>query len=295
MLPPHPLGRSVIDACADCETKLPGLGFQFIKDIAAICGKGRHEPHYDQLVQKLAELLVLRQLLMLDWPVGTTFQHEPAVSAKGKRPELRVVTPVRSFLFEVKAPSLLEHTRSRQTNAFQLPGRVLPAALVEQLSGDGRPTLPRDNPVKDFLVDANKKFAQFKAIQEETSVLVIVWDDFIYEPVTTLKHEQCGLLTANSFLKDATGASVQFAYIDAVVVVRHLTYIFRATRDEPLLERAHALDFGDEHSLPNVFIPISDPGLVPDQIRHGLRAVSWNDPSLQLAADYRPKDIVFWV
>ncbi|MCH8855088.1 MAG: hypothetical protein IIA03_02315 [Proteobacteria bacterium] len=120
MLPPHPLGRSVIDACADCETKLPGLGFQFIKDIAAICGKERHEPHYDQLVQKLAELLVLRQLLVLDWPAGTTFQHEPAVSAKGKRPELRVVTPGRSFLFEVKAPSLLEHTRSRQTNAFQL-------------------------------------------------------------------------------------------------------------------------------------------------------------------------------
>ena len=296
MHPPHPLGRSVVDACADCEMKLPNLGFQFIKDIAAIGGKEKHEPHYEQLVQKLAELLVLRQLLLLDWPQGTTFQHEPAVSAGGKRPEFRVVTPDGSFLFEVKAPSLLEHIRARQNNPLQVPSRALPMQQVKKLAGDGGLTLPRDNPVKDFLLDADKKFAQFKAVQAETSILVIVWDDFIYEPITTLKHEQCGLLTENSYLKDAaTGATVQFAHVDAVVVVRHLTYIVRATRDEPLIERAHALDFGDRHSLPNVFVPISDAGLVPDQIQQGLRAVKWDDPSLKLASDYRPKDIVFWI
>lgn len=131
MRPPHALGRSIVDACADCEKKLPGLGFQFIKDIAAICGKEKYEPHYDQLLQKLAELLVLRKLLTLDWPAGTTFQHEPAVSAAGKRPELRVVTPDRSFLFEVKTPSLLEHIRARRTNAFQVAGRVLLLAAVQ--------------------------------------------------------------------------------------------------------------------------------------------------------------------
>lgn len=294
MLPPHALGRSIVDACADCEKKLPGLGFLFIKDVAAICGKERHEPHYDQLLQKLAELLVLRKLLMLDWPAGTTFQHEPAVSAGGKRPELRVVTPDRSFLFEVKTPSLLEHIRARRANAFQVAARALPMAQMEKLIGDGGLTLPRDNPVKDFLLDADKKFAEFKAVQAETSVLVIVWDDFIYEPITVLKHEQCGLLTPNSYLKDVTGAAVQFAHVDAVVVVRHLTYLYRAAGDQPLQERAHALDFGDEYSLPNVFIPISDAELVPDRIRQGLRAVRWDDPLLQRVADYRPKDIVIW-
>lgn len=294
MLPPHALGRSIVDACADCEKNLTGLGFQFIKDIAAICGREKHEPHYDQLLQKLAELLVLRKLLTLDWPAGTMFQHEPAVSSVGKRPELRVVTPDRSFLFEVKTPSLLEHIRARQTNGFQVAGRVLPIAQVEKLIGDGGLTLPRDNPIKDFLIDADKKFAQFKAVQAETSVLIIVWDDFIYEPITVLKHAQCGLLTQNSYLKDATGAAVQFAHVDAIVVVRHLTYFYRAASGQPLRERAHALDFGDEYALPNVFIPISDAGLVPDRIQQGLRAVSWDDPLLQRAADYRPKDIIIW-
>lgn len=293
-LPPHPFCRSIVDACADCETRLPGLGFQFVRDIAAICGMEKHEPHYDQLLQKLAELLVLRQLLTLDWPEGTSFQHEPAVSAVGKRPELRVVTPGRCFLFEVKTPSLLEHARVRNSNTFQAPSRALPMAQTETLAGNGGLTLPRDNPVKDFLLDADKKFAQFKKVQAETSVLVIVWDDFIYEPITVLKHEQCGLLTVNSYLKDATGGPVQFANIDAVVVVRHLTYFKRAAADLPLQEREHALDFGEEHALPNVFIAIGDKELVPDNIRQGLRAISWDDPLLQRAADYRPKDLVIW-
>lgn len=294
-LPPHPMARSVIDAAADCEKRIPGLGFQFIQDIASICGMEKHEPHYDQLLQKLAELLVLRQLLSLEWPEGTSFQHEPALSATGKRPELRVVTPERSFLFEVKTPSLLEHIRARSANPVQAPGRVLPIEMVQELTGGKGLTLPRDNPVKDFLVDADKKFAQFKAVQAETSVLIIVWDDFIYEPITVLSHKRCGLLTPHSYFKDDAGAPHKFANIDAVVLVRHLTYFYRATRDEALEERAHALDFGDNRSLPNVIIPVADPALIPDIILDGLRLKSLDSPTLQYMADYRPKDIVFWV
>lgn len=293
-LPPHPLARSIVDACADCEAKVPGLGLQFIREVAAIRGKERHLPHYDQLLQKLAELLIVRRLLELDWPDGTTFQHEPALTADGKRPELRVVTPQHTYLFEVKAPALREHAHARRTNAIQVAGRALPMERAQEFAGDGGLTLPRDNPVKDFLLDADAKFAAFKAIQRETSVLIIVWDDFFYEPITALKHEECGLLTANSFLRDPAGAPVQFANIDAVVLVRHLTYFYRAAADIPLEERAHALDFGDERALPNVFIPVSDPEAVPALIRHGLRAGNWDDPVVQRAADYRPSDIVMW-
>jgi hypothetical protein len=274
---------------------LPGLGFQFINEIAAICGKVKHKPHYDQLLQKLAELLVLRQLLGLDWPAGTVFQHEPAVAVDGKRPELRVTTPEKSYLFEVKAPSLLEHIHLRSTNLFQVPSRALPRAQVENLVGKGGLTLPRDNPIKDFLLDADKKFAQFKAVKPETSILVIVWDDYIYEPITVLKHEQCGLLTPNSYLRDEAGMAVQFKNVDTVVVVRHLTYFYRAAGDLPLVDRAYALDFGNDHSLPNVFIAVSDPELVSDQIRQGLRALNWDNPQLQRVADYRSKDIVMWI
>jgi hypothetical protein len=53
--------------------------------------------------------------------------------------------------------------------------------------------LPRDNPVKDFLLSADAKFAAFKAQHLTfTSALVIVWDDFIQEPRT------CTLSTANA-------------------------------------------------------------------------------------------------
>ncbi|WP_144289854.1 hypothetical protein [Ideonella sp. A 288] len=60
-LPPHPMARSIIDACADCEMKVPGLGAQFITEVAAIGGREGHLPHYDQLLQKLAEILVVRK------------------------------------------------------------------------------------------------------------------------------------------------------------------------------------------------------------------------------------------
>ena len=294
-MPPHPLAKSIIDACADCETKLPGLGSQFLKDPAAISGREKHLPDYEQLIQKLGELLVLRQLLMIAWPEGTTLQHEPAVAARGKRPELRVTTPKQSFLFEVKTPSLLAHIENRETNPFQAAGRAFPQDQLAMLVGDAGLTLPRDNPVKDFLLDAEKKFAQFKAVQDETSVLVIVWDDFIYEPITVLKHEQCGLLTPNSYWKDEADLAVRYPHIDAVVLVRHLNYLNRATGDHALEERAHALDFGDELALPNVFIANGNPDLVPQEIRRALRAVDWDDLDLQNAADYRPKELTIWM
>lgn len=293
-LPPHPLARSVIDAAADCEKRIRGLGRQFIEDISRISGMEKHEPHYEQLLQKMSEIMILRQLLSLEWPEGTVFQHEPAVSATGKRPELRVVTPERSFLFEVKTPSLLKHIRMRNSNELQACGRSLSTDRLQGFAGDGL-TLPRDNAVKDFLLDADKKFEEFKAKHSDTSVLVIVWDDFIYEPITALVHEECGLLTSNSYLKDDLGVAIQFPNIDAVVLVRHLTYLYRATGDEPLEERNHALDFGDNSALPNVIIPLADPALIPDIVRNGLRAAPWDSPLIQRAADYRPKDIVFWV
>lgn len=294
-LPPHPLARSVIDACADCEKHVPRLGSQFIQDIASIAGKEKHEPHYDQLLQKLCEILVLRQLLSLEWEPGTTFQHEPAVSASGKRPELRVITPNRKFLFEVKAPSLLAHLRVRNSNPMQTPGRVFDRKHIEGLAAGASVTLPRDNPIKDFLIDADKKFAQFKEQQDETSILIIVWDDFIYEPITVLTHKHCGLLTSNSYLLDDVGNPLSFKYIDAVVLVRHMTYLFRATGDYPLEERSHALDFGNDQSLPNVIIPLADLEHIPDIIRSGLRAQPLGSACLQHVADYKPKDIILWV
>jgi hypothetical protein len=294
-LPPPPFAQSFIDACVDCEARLPGLGETLIRDIGQIGGIEKHEPHYDQLLQKLAEILLLRQLLLLPWPEGTTFDHEPALNPTGKRPELRVVTPEHTYLFEVKAPSLLSHERSRAKNGVQAPVRMFQREMLERLAGDGGLTLPRDNPVKDFLVDAELKFAPFKAAKPSTSVLIIVWDDHIYEPITVLTQPQCGLLTEGSYFRTEAGSAVAFPNIDGVVLVRHLLYFQRAAGDKPLIERDHAFDFGGDQALPNVFIPVPNGQEVPDFVKAGLRARPLDDPWLQQAAEYRPLELVFWM
>lgn len=282
---------------ANYELLLPGLGSRLLKEMGSIKDQKEYKPHYDQLLQKLAELLVLRRLLQLPWPKGTKFEHEPAAIPKGKRPELRVVTPNRKFLFEVKAPALREHQASRNQNPLQAPGRGLPLGQLGGLgdAAGGGVTLPRDNPVKDFLVDADKKFGQFKEIEDHTSILVIVWDDFIYEPITVLTSPVSGLLTPQSYFKDAHGAPVQFPSIDAVVVIRHLTYFSDAAAERPLPDRANGLDFGGEHDLPNVRIPVSQAADIPAFIFDGLRALPLDHPRCVAAAEYHPQDLVFWV
>ena len=75
--PPHPLAKSIVDACADCEVKLPGLGSQFLRDLASISAREKHLPDYEQLMQKLGEVLVLRQLLTMEWHEGTPLFSDP--------------------------------------------------------------------------------------------------------------------------------------------------------------------------------------------------------------------------
>ena len=67
----------------------------------------------------------------------------------------------------------------------------MPPEMVEQVKREGEATtLPRDDPVKDFLVSANAKFEHFKKADAPNfvGVLVIVWDDFIWQdqPISPL-------------------------------------------------------------------------------------------------------------
>lgn len=295
---PRPFARSIISAAADLEQLLTGLGQQLLNDLVSIGGREKHRPDYDTLIQKLAEMLVLRQLLRLPWPEGTTFTHEPAGTPQGKRPELLVKTSGMSYVFEVKAPSLLAHQHARGTNSLQLPGRMFPLEMVGRLTetmGDGSTTFARDNPVKDFLLSAEEKFRPFKAKGPCRSYLVIVWDDHIYEPITSLVHERCGLLTPNSFAHDKEGQPLAFPSIDAVIIIRHLLYFNLAAAEHDLRERAHAFDFGGPHSLPNVFVTMPGSQIGPAFIPDGLRALEWDRPPLQHFADYRPQELIMWL
>jgi hypothetical protein len=146
------------------------------------------------------------------------------------------------------------------------------------------------------LARADAKFAFFKAQGSCQSVLVIVWDDYIYEPITSLTSVVAkGLLTPQSYATSADGAPMSFANVDSVIVVRHLSYFIKAAREEALLERAHAFDFGDEAALPNVLIPVPGGAPIADFIIAGLRAIRFDDPLLRAAADYNPSELIFWM
>jgi hypothetical protein len=290
--PDHPFVSSLISACVECERKLPTLGWTFINDIASISGREKHVPDYEALLQKLSEILIIRQLLYMPWPDGTTFEHEPNANRGGKRPELKVETLESVFLFEVKAPSLASHQRVRADNPIQFPGRKFDNAMRKTIVGDQKPTLPRDNPVKDFLISAETKFAPFLSQKSVFGVLIIVWDDFIFEPITSLIHEPSkGLLTAASFARNVDDSPIIFSHIDAIIVVRHLLY-FQQASAETLTERQHAFDFGGVGDLPNVLIPVPGGKEIPTIVRTGL--FPHDDPVLQNAAEYHPQEFVMW-
>src|SRR5205814_274978 len=59
----HPFAEAIIDACLACERAIPGFAAKMIDELASIGGAEKYLPHYDQLLQRLAELLVIRQLV----------------------------------------------------------------------------------------------------------------------------------------------------------------------------------------------------------------------------------------
>ena len=214
-----------------------------------------------------------------------------------KNPELIIEQPQLAIGIEVKCPALTEHVRKRSANAIQLPARseILRSAAESIRKQHDEITLPRDNPVKDFLISADDKFAPFKRDNPEFfGILVIVWDDFIFEPLSALISDFSGLFTENSFYKDAAGIAIRFDNVDGVVLIRHLQQIYRAARDEALTDDCrHALDYGQESVFPfKVLVQNPNGRIVPDVAQRCLQTCP---PSENLGAEYVPQDMIFWL
>lgn len=156
-------------------------------------------------------------------------------------------------------------------------------------------TLPRDNPVLDFLRDGERKFAGFRQDPNTTSLLIIVWDDFIYEPISALVNEGSGLLTENSFARAPDGTAEKYPNVDAVIALRHLNYFIAGTREEHLGDRRNAMDFGGDGALPNVLFSRNGARPIPAHVITALRAYSYDHPGLRMFAEYNPQDVVFWL
>jgi hypothetical protein len=239
--------------------------------MTSIGGRERDEAQYEQLLQKLGEMLVIRQLVSCPWPAGTTFQHEPAATPGGPRPELLVTYPQGSLIVEVKTPALLGHIRNRASNDTQLAYRGGVSLELAKGLAQGSVTLPRDNPVLDFLKDGERKFAAFRSDPRTVSLLVIIWDDFIYEPISTFVNPGSGLLTDRSYARSGDGTAQTYPTVDAIVVLRHLNYFIFGSREEALGDRISAMDFGGENALPNVLFTSSGGRPIPQFTRIGLQ------------------------
>jgi len=273
---------------------MPGYAKRTIDILASICGREKHLPDWEQLLQYLAELHVVRHILAYPWPEGTSFEAEPAAEGTRKNPEVAIHTSEFTLGVEVKAPALFRHQEQRTNNAIQLSARAVPKSMHASLPGIEKGiTLPRDNPVKDFLASADQKFHGFNHQETFCGILVIVWDDFIYEPISALCHADCGLFTERSFAKDHQGTPLKFSAVDGVVIIRHLHQLVRACRDEPLTDLCrHPLDYGRPGEFPwKAFLPNPNGREVPDAVIECFQA---RVPSPDMGAEYFPNDIVWW-
>jgi len=285
------VGGATVLALAQVDALMPGFAEEQVTRLEAMGGAEKNIDHYAQIVSWYAELLVNLKLAEHRWPAPAAFLMEPTAGDSNFNPEVVVeLDGVGSLGVEVKAPNLLEHSKTRSTNPWQLTGRteIGPAVL------EGAVTLPRDNPVKDFLVHANKKFAGFRAADPDfRSILVIVWDDFVNEPVTALLSSSSGLLTTSSFHRE-NGKPVGYPNVDAILLVRHQHQIVRALGGEALVDdRSHLLDFGRQDGFPPHALVTNPVGKqIPAAFLACLGAVPIE--VLSSAAEYNPGELVIW-
>lgn len=286
----RPFVRGLVHALDRIDKAAPGYAAKVIDRMASIEGTG--EAQYEALLEICTEVYVTSGAVQTADRGGDgreLFRREPALFG-GKNPEFEVCSGGIWYAVEVKTPKLIEHSRIRQANPWQLTARLDRSALPHESQ-----TLPRDNPVKDFLISADEKFSAYKSVRPEAfNILTIVWDDFCNEPITALLHPHSGLLTPNSFYVDDSGNPVLFPNVDAIVVCRYQHQLLRATREEPLIDSEAAPFVYYNYGFPPKALIENPLGRqIPDELLEPLNATRLAD--LQGAAEYNPCDLVMWV
>jgi hypothetical protein len=208
----------------------------------------------------------------------------------GKNPEFECRSNSIWYAVEVKTPALIAYRRQRTERDLQLTTR-LPRELFESKEK----TLPRDNPVKDFLISADAKFGVYRSQRENAfRVLTIVWDDYSHEAVAALVSPVSGLLTPKSFYRDASGNEISFPNVDGIVLCRYQHWIVRAFSNVPLLDpRYGSVDFLQYHVAepPKAFIQNPAGRKVPSELLTSLNALPLEECK---GAEYSPVEMIMW-
>ena len=289
----NPFGNSVTVSCYYVEKRIDGYAKKFIKKIASF--KEATTEHYDQLLQFIAELIVISHLaesLGDEW----VFEEEPTANGSKKNPEISISNGELTLLVEVKSPRFNEFQKTRKQTGVQLPSRINGFQKMTNNIYGVNPSLPRDNIVKDFLISADNKFKNFKLENKEIlSILVIVWDDYIYEPISSLKNDFTGLLTEKSFYRDKNDKAIKFKNIDNIILLRNMTEVVQCTKQDiyPGSNLSHPLDYGIKGvSLPK---PLFNVNLhnKEDFILDLFQATK--QIHLEHFAEYKAQDFVMWM
>lgn len=287
-------GARLLEALAVIDARQPGAGIRFVEELAVI----RYVPTdddpaawragFEQLVQKLGEILVARTLFEAHWPEGTRFVLEPTNPVTGAKPEILIDTPAHQWLFEVKCPAFIDYQDRRAANGRQLPVRGLLGDVPGMRDGT---TLPRDNVLKDFLVSAERKFRDFSD-KPRTGLLVVLWDGYIFEITSALSHAEAGLLTAKSWHRH-DGTPVAFDAVEGVIVLNHLEVIKVAAQEKWEARQDDPFRIETVGQPPNVWCPNLGRGALDPDIAQLFNAHSLDE--VALAADYAPQDFVMWI
>ncbi|MBU3187207.1 hypothetical protein [Clostridium estertheticum] len=288
--------KSIVESCLECDKFIPGFSKDMIDNLSYLSGKEKYEPHYEQLFQRLAEILIINQVVNYKWINGVEFLWEPTTDLNNKNPELVVALKDMRIGIEVKSPSLLKHIRQRSLSKFQLTERNMGIKkwAVQSYKGDNL-VFPRDNVIKDFLLSANEKFEGFKKNDKDFyGVLVIVWDDYIYEPITSLLGEFSGLFTVNSFFKNEKGEIIKFLNVDGVIIIRHIHQFMEAAAERSMFDNCkHALDYGRDGDFPpKAYIQNPYGNKLPSEV---LKCLQADIPNITWGAEYMPQNGVFWI
>ena len=125
-------------------------------------------------------------------------------------------------------------------------------------------------------------------------MLFIVWDDFIYEPISAMLGKPSGLFMEDSFAENDNGEKLAFNNIDAVLLDRHLINIIRSTRDEQLYDnKKHAMDYGSKDEFPYKVI-IRTPHINTNIDESIIDCFQLKELRPELGAEYNPSDFIFW-
>lgn len=291
--------KRFLDHLQGIDLKVAGFAEKFITNFASISGKPKHEPHYEQLVQMLAELVVIGKLATIYNGTEYLFNWEPTAGKNKKNPEISIVCEEWTVLIEVKCPSFLKHNRAAAKNSIQLGARV-PGGVefFNGMSNTGTATLPLDNKVKDYLISADEKFVGFKKENPKVhSLLVLVWTLHRYEAVSPLMNGFYGLFTENSFHKNAAGLAEEFSNVDGVLITSHYDMLLNASREELLpAGYRYPLDFGDAANL-NYSHPvyIRNPHSTNQDARFLLDSLGAEDYVEGGDPFTAPMDMIFWL